>query len=155
MTPAAGGDATLGAPLLWDARHPAWLSTPQPEDLDAEEKRSFEYDISSLALGFVPFPYTAGYSHTMDSPAARRFSQSAEERVGLLSAHRDSVAKAQQYGTIFDDAEREGLLREDGTVGGPVMPRDAMHFGHRESAAGRSGCLAVRELAVVLSAHAL
>jgi MATE family multidrug resistance protein len=53
----------------------------------------------------------------MDSPAARRFSTSAEERVGLLSAHRDSVAKSQQYGTISADDEIERLLSQnEGTV---------------------------------------
>jgi MATE family multidrug resistance protein len=98
---------------------PQWESQPRSatlyEDPDKESKQLFEYDISSLALGFVPFPYTAGY--TMDSPAARRFSTSAEERVGLLSAHRDSVAKSQQYGTISADDEIERLLSQnEGTV---------------------------------------
>ena len=113
--PALGRDATLVSAPLWESRHPPRISsTPQCETLDTDEKRRFEYDISSLALGFVPFPYTAGY--TMDSPAARRFSQSAEERVGLLGAHRDSVAKAQQYGTVSESADIERLLGESGTA---------------------------------------
>lgn len=44
----------------------------------------------------------------MDSPAARRFSTSAEERVGLLGA-----AKVQQYGGVD---ETESLLRAEGVV---------------------------------------
>ncbi|KAF2828074.1 MATE efflux family protein [Ophiobolus disseminans] len=112
MPPAVGGDATLvTAPLwAWDSRHPPRLSTPD----ENPEKQLVDHDISSLALGFVPFPFTAGY--TMDSPAARRFSVSAEERVGLLGAHRDSVAKAAQYGTVSEVDESERLLGRDGTA---------------------------------------
>ena len=51
----------------------------------------------------------------MDSAAARRFSTSAEERVGLLTAQSDSVAKRQQYGTLPDHADVEGLIAQDGT----------------------------------------
>lgn len=107
MPPALCGDATpVTAPL---ARPGPQLSSAHHED--EKQPTLVEYDISSLALGSVPFPFTfAGY--TMDSPAARRFSTSAEERVGLLDAHRDSVIKA-QYGTVV---EAERLLGEDGTT---------------------------------------
>ncbi|KAH7066783.1 mate-domain-containing protein [Paraphoma chrysanthemicola] len=109
-------ETPLGATLV---SAPLWESEPRPatphEDPEEEGKERFEYDISSLALAFIPFPYTAGY--TMDSPAARRFSTSAEERVGLLNAHRDSVAKLQQYGTVSTTDEIERLLSQnEGTV---------------------------------------
>jgi MATE family multidrug resistance protein len=121
MPPAQSGYATctlVSAPL-WSSPHPH--AGPAPSFHGDEEKHQFlEYDISTLALGFVPFPFTlAGYSNTtMDSPAARRFSSSAEERVGLLDAHRESVVKAQQYGAVGETAEIEGPLGvgEDGTA---------------------------------------
>ncbi|OAL04862.1 MATE efflux family protein [Phaeosphaeriaceae sp. SRC1lsM3a] len=106
----ASGDATLViAPLA----KRSGLSTPAFQHSDPEKDEQpvhLEYDISSLALGFVPFPFTAGY--TMDNPAARRFSSSTEERVGLLGAH--GAAKAQQYGSVADTAEIEGLLGQEG-----------------------------------------
>jgi MATE family multidrug resistance protein len=118
MPAAQSGDATctlVSAPL--------WCSHAEPAPSfhgDEEKQQLLEYDISTLALGFVPFPFTlAGYSNTtMDSPAARRFSSSAEERVGLLDAHRESVVKAQQYGAVGETAETERLLGvgEDGTA---------------------------------------
>ncbi|KAH7081038.1 mate-domain-containing protein [Paraphoma chrysanthemicola] len=104
------GATLVGAPLCESEPRPA-----TPHEDPEEVKEHFKYDISSLALAFIPFPYTAGY--TMDSPAARRFSTSAEERVGLLNAHRDSVAKLQQYGTVSTNDEIERLLSQnEGTV---------------------------------------
>lgn len=81
------------------------------------EQQDYDYDISSLALGIVPFPFTAGgQTYTMDAPAGpRRFSVTNEERVGLLAGH-DGVAKQQQYGTLPDPAEIEGLLDQEGTA---------------------------------------
>jgi MATE family multidrug resistance protein len=76
-----------------------------------EELPRYEYDISSLALGSVPFPFTVGFS--MDSPAARRFSSSAEERVGLLGAA--AAGKAQHYGSVADAGEAERLIG-DGAI---------------------------------------
>lgn len=77
------------------------------------------YDISSLALTFVPFPFIAGGQQTyaMDSATARRFSASNEERVGLLSAaQHDSVVKQNQYGAVPVPDEVEALLGRDGAV---------------------------------------
>ncbi|CBX99489.1 hypothetical protein IAQ61_005258 [Plenodomus lingam] len=76
-----------------------------------------EYDISSLAFGIVPFPCIAGgQTYTMDAPGGpRRFSTTNEERVGLLSAE-NSLAKQQQYGTLPEPAEMEGLLGQEGTL---------------------------------------
>ncbi|KAF1844179.1 MATE efflux family protein [Cucurbitaria berberidis CBS 394.84] len=70
-------------------------------------------DISSLALAFIPFPFSAGgAAYTMVAPEGpRRFSTSNEERVGLLKAH-DNAAKQHQYGAIPDPAELEGLLAQ-------------------------------------------
>lgn len=88
-------------------------SSPPTLQLDEKEARHlflYEDDISSLALGFVPSPFTAGY--IMDSPAARRFSSSAEERVGLLGA-----AKT-QYGGVDEAAAIEGIVEEVQTTAG-------------------------------------
>jgi MATE family multidrug resistance protein len=75
-----------------------------------------DFDISSLALAFVPFPFTSGgATYTMDAPEARRFSTSTAERVGLLKTH-DNAAKQHQYGTIPDPAEIESLMEGDGTT---------------------------------------
>ncbi|KAH8731676.1 mate-domain-containing protein [Phaeosphaeriaceae sp. PMI808] len=109
-SPSRCGNAThVSAPLAGGQRSTSIIT----HELSEEEK-PFEYDISSLALVSVPFPFTAGY--IMDSPVTRRFSASTEERVGLLASHRDSVAKTQQYGTILDTAEVEVLLGEEGTA---------------------------------------
>lgn len=77
----------------------------------------YDCDISSLALVFVPSPFTSGggTAYTMDSPGARRFSASTAERVGLLKAH-DRNAKQNSYGAISDPSEIEGLLGADGTT---------------------------------------
>ncbi|RMZ70823.1 ethionine resistance [Pyrenophora seminiperda CCB06] len=83
----------------------------------------YEYDISSLALNFIPFPFTSGggcvpvYS-PMDALEARRFSTSTAERVGLLKSHHATGgAKGQQYGTMMPDpAEIESLLGGEGTA---------------------------------------
>ncbi|PZC99367.1 MatE domain containing protein [Pyrenophora tritici-repentis] len=116
---------------LWDVQ-PAVVSTKKqqrqqnapPADIYANEDKHFdteeyEYDISSLALSFVPLPftsggggsgcYTAAYYRTMDAPEARRFSTSTAERVGLLKS---SAAKNHsQYGAVMaDPAEIESLL---------------------------------------------
>jgi MATE family multidrug resistance protein len=105
------GDATLViAPLKAAAWH--------REKAACAAEQDFEYDISSLALGFVPFPFTVGSS--MDSPAARRFSSSAEERVGLLGA---VAAKGQSYGGVSDghgevEAQEEGGVEEVHTTAG-------------------------------------
>ena len=114
----SGDAATLViAPLATNKRcgHPTPASRFQHCDPEKEEDESaqfleYDYDISSLALGFVPFPFTAGY--TMDNPVARRFSSSTEERVGLLGAH--GAAKAQQYGSVMNAGEIEGLLGQEG-----------------------------------------
>jgi MATE family multidrug resistance protein len=74
-----------------------------------------DVDISSLALAFVPFPFTSGgAAYIMDAPETRRFSTSTAERVGLLRTH-DNAAKKHQYGTIPDPAEIESLMGADGT----------------------------------------
>jgi MATE family multidrug resistance protein len=101
---------TSGATLVT-----APLSSPcTPSRPDAEKPSNAasqhppQHDISSLALGSVPFPFTAGFS--MDT-AARRFSSSAEERVGLLGA----ASKQQSYGSVSDAGEVERLLG-DGAI---------------------------------------
>ncbi|KAF1914582.1 mate-domain-containing protein [Ampelomyces quisqualis] len=110
-TPSTRGDATLVlAPLTqappWSASAPLLLHHQDPEKDGQHIQVEYDIDISSLALGFIPSPFTAGF--TMDSPAARRFSSSAEECVGLLGAH--DVAKAHRYGSVAHAAELEGLL---------------------------------------------
>jgi MATE family multidrug resistance protein len=110
---AGGEDATLvmAAPLIGiQSRRSSPPSLHLHDDKEAKELLYLENDISSLALGFVPFPFTAGY--TMDSPAARRFSTSAEERVGLLNA-----AKT-QYGGITNETVLEGQVEEVQTTMG-------------------------------------
>ncbi|KAI0592053.1 hypothetical protein Alg130_00654 [Pyrenophora tritici-repentis] len=122
---------------LWDVQ-PAVVSTKKqqrqqnapPADIYANEDKHFdteeyEYDISSLALSFVPLPftsggggsgcYTAAYYRTMDAPEARRFSTSTAERVGLLKS---SAAKNHsQYGAVMaDPAEIEIGTDELGAV---------------------------------------
>ncbi|KAF2124760.1 MATE efflux family protein [Dothidotthia symphoricarpi CBS 119687] len=88
----------------------------RPSQSDRGFEKVVDYDISSLALAFVPFPFNAGGLHyTMDAPDLRRFSTSGEERSRLLMA-RDNATKQQQYGTIADPAQLEGLLGQDGTV---------------------------------------
>jgi MATE family multidrug resistance protein len=111
-TPTQCGDAALVAPL-WGSR----LSPIFNSGFDREtETKQYEYNISSLALYFVPLPFTAGgQTYTMDSPTARRFSTSAEERVGLLEAHRGSPAKQHDYGMLPTPAEIEAL-NGDGTA---------------------------------------
>jgi MATE family multidrug resistance protein len=113
-TPSTCGSATLAmaAPLhrpqprsAYIFIHDEWILEKDIDD-DGNPNCEHDIDISSLALGSVPFPFTAGF--TMDSPAARRFSSSAEERVGLLGA-----AKVQQYGGV---EETESLLRTEGVV---------------------------------------
>jgi MATE family multidrug resistance protein len=111
-----GGDAALVTAPLSTTRRPAsttsCLDAEKQDDQYADEQSpQYEYDISSLALGSVPFPFTVGFS--MDSPAARRFSSSAEERVGLLGAA--ATAKAQHYGIVADAGEAERLIG-DGTI---------------------------------------
>jgi hypothetical protein len=105
-------DATLvmTAPLRGIQPRRSSPPTLNLHEKEAKEPSYLENDISSLALGFVPFPFTAGY--TMDSPAARRFSTSAEERVGLLSA-----AKT-HYGAVADEVVLEGQLEEAQTTMG-------------------------------------
>jgi MATE family multidrug resistance protein len=101
---------------------PLWAQPLRPNrnDCDSEHRYQTEpkdqlehdYDISSLAFGFVPFPFTSGgatYTYTMDAPEARRFSTSTAERVGLLK-HHDNASKQHQYGTLPDPAEIESLL---------------------------------------------
>ncbi|EMD58715.1 hypothetical protein GGP41_006159 [Bipolaris sorokiniana] len=112
-----GPEAQLLAPL-WQ---------PQPKVSSKRQNRvdhhtrdaplGYDYDISSLALVFVPFPFTSGGSavYTMDPSEARRFSTSTAERVGLLKAH-DSAAKQHQYGAIADTTDIESLLGRDGTT---------------------------------------
>ena len=76
-----------------------------------------DYDISSLALGAVPFPHIAGgQAYAMDAPTGpRRFSATNDERVGLLHAHENGTKPQQrQYGTLPEPAEIEGLLDQDG-----------------------------------------
>jgi MATE family multidrug resistance protein len=113
-TPSQCGDAALMAPL-WESR----LSSAFNYGFDRElETQQYEYDVSSLALSFVPLPFTASdQTYTMDSPAARRFSTSAEERVGLLEAHRDSPAKQHNYGMLPTPAEIEALNGDEAAGG--------------------------------------
>ncbi|KAL6706080.1 hypothetical protein ACN47E_006182 [Coniothyrium glycines] len=83
-----------------------------------DSNENISYDISSLALNFVPFPFAfaGGATYAMDAATGpRRFSTTNEERVGLLRGHSDT-AKATQYGTLPDPAALEGLLDQDGTV---------------------------------------
>ncbi|EAT90474.1 hypothetical protein HBI56_049970 [Parastagonospora nodorum] len=108
-TPATRGDAMLVIAAPPNKPQPSALTDPEKDDNNAGhvEEYEFENDISSLALCSVPFPFTVGF--TMDSLAARRFSTSTEERVGLLGA-----AKTQQhYGGV---EETESLLRGEGVV---------------------------------------
>jgi MATE family multidrug resistance protein len=109
-TPSTCGSATLviAAPLPGSQPRSSHIFIHDLGDLekDIEDDCEYDIDISSLALGSIPFPFTAGF--TMDSPAARRFSSSAEERVGLLGA-----AKVQQYGGV---EETESLLRGEGVL---------------------------------------
>ncbi|KAJ4373153.1 hypothetical protein N0V83_003444 [Neocucurbitaria cava] len=110
-------DAQPVAPL-WRERQPSSINRSNT-DLNEKEAQQLDYnnDISSLALSFVPYPFTAGgATYTMDAPEGpRRFSISNEERVGLLKAH-DNAAKQHQYGAVPDPAELEGLLGQFGTV---------------------------------------
>lgn len=92
-------------------------------DYACEDKHvQYDYDISSLALSFVPFPFTSGggcaVAYTMDVSQARRFSTSTAERVGLLQSHHgNGGAKSQQYGAMMSDpAEIESLLGGEGTA---------------------------------------
>ena len=111
-------ECQLSAPL-WE------LPTRKKRDHNLDLKREIEvqhlecyedFDISSLALAFVPFPFTAGgATYTMDAPEARRFSTSTVERVGLLKTHANA-ARQHQYGTIPDPAEIESLMGGDGTA---------------------------------------
>jgi MATE family multidrug resistance protein len=104
-TPSTCGDATLVIAAPPNRSQPSHLRDAEKDNNHVEHE--FEYDISSLALGSVPFPFTAGF--TMDIPAARRFSTSAEERVGLLGAAKTQ----QQYGGV---EETESLLRGESVV---------------------------------------
>ncbi|KAL5115478.1 hypothetical protein ACEQ8H_006619 [Pleosporales sp. CAS-2024a] len=81
--PPADGDATL-------------VSAPPGRRLYYEDD-----DMSSLALCFVPFPLTAGF--TMDVPGGGRLSTSASERVGLLEAGK--VQQQQQQGEEEEEEE--------------------------------------------------
>ena len=129
---------------LWDVQPVVAVSTKKQQQqqrqqakfaLYASEDKQFEYeyDISSLALSFVPFPFTSGGGCTiaaayctMDAPEARRFSTSTAERVGLLKSHHhhhhhhhhaNGGTKSQQYGAMNPDpAEIESLLGGDGTA---------------------------------------
>jgi MATE family multidrug resistance protein len=109
-------ESQLIAPL-WD-REP---TTRRKHNFDSRREKGIQYleyenDISSLALVFVPFPFTSGgATFPMDAPEARRFSTSTAERVGLLKAH-DNAAKQHQYGTLPDPAEIESLLGGDVTA---------------------------------------
>ncbi|OAL56206.1 MATE efflux family protein [Pyrenochaeta sp. DS3sAY3a] len=107
---------------------PLWQPpNPQPSpnlsvnvDVEGHEVKqhiSYNDDISSLALVFVPFPFHAGgATYTMDAiEGPRRFSTSNEERVGLLKAL-DNPAKQHHYGTTHDPAEVERLLSQEGIV---------------------------------------
>ncbi|CAN9471866.1 unnamed protein product [Alternaria alternata] len=113
-------EAQLLAPL-WQPEPTTLTSQPQRDKVDKyNEVKHLEYDndISSLALGFVPFPFTSGGGityNTMDAPEARRFSTSTAERVGLLKSH-DNAAKQRQYGAIPDPSEIESLLGGEGTT---------------------------------------
>ncbi|CAN9116833.1 unnamed protein product [Alternaria sp. RS040] len=113
-------EAQLLAPL-WQPEPTTLTSQPQRDKVDKyNEIKHLEYDndISSLALGFVPFPFTSGGGityNTMDAPEARRFSTSTAERVGLLKSH-DNAAKQRQYGAIPDPSEIESLLGGEGTT---------------------------------------
>ncbi|KAL1801020.1 hypothetical protein ACET3X_001362 [Alternaria dauci] len=113
-------EAQLLAPL-WQPEPTTVRSQPRRDKVDKyNEVKHLEYDndISSLALGFVPFPFTSGGGityNTMDAPEARRFSTSTAERVGLLKSH-DNAAKQRQYGAIPDPSEIESLLGGEGTT---------------------------------------
>ncbi|EUC45480.1 hypothetical protein COCMIDRAFT_95361 [Bipolaris oryzae ATCC 44560] len=112
-----GPEAQLLAPL-WQPQPK--VSSKRQNKVDHHTRDaplSYDYDISSLALVFVPFPFTSGGSavYTMDPSEARRFSTSTAERVGLLKAH-DSAAKQHQYGAIADTTDIESLLGRDGTA---------------------------------------
>lgn len=87
------------------------------EGHEVKQQISYNDDISSLALVFVPFPFHAGgATYTMDAiEGPRRFSTSNEERVGLLRAL-DNPAKQHHYGTTHDPAEVERLLSQEGIV---------------------------------------
>jgi MATE family multidrug resistance protein len=112
-------EAQLLAPL-WQPE-PTTVRSQHQDKVDQHNEvkhLEYDYDISSLALGFVPFPFTSGGGvtyNTMDAPEARRFSTSTAERVGLLRAH-DNAAKQHQYGAIPDPSEIESLLGGDGTT---------------------------------------
>jgi MATE family multidrug resistance protein len=105
----------LGRPTLTSGPAPLSASTFRSDSTEKlcnaalQPPPQYEYDISSLALGSVPFPFTAG-GFSMDT-AARRFSSSAEERVGLLGA----TTKQQRYGSVSDAVEVERLLG-DGAI---------------------------------------
>ncbi|EMD94776.1 hypothetical protein COCHEDRAFT_1191581 [Bipolaris maydis C5] len=112
-----GPEAQLLAPL-WQPQPK--VSSKRQNKVDHHTRDAplgHDYDISSLALVFVPFPFTSGGStvYTMDPSEARRFSTSTAERVGLLKAH-DNAAKQYQYGAIADTTDIESLLGRDGTV---------------------------------------
>lgn len=112
-----GPEAQLLAPL-WQPQPK--VSSKRQNKVDHHTRDAplgHDYDISSLALVFVPFPFTSGGSavYTMDPSEARRFSTSTAERVGLLKAH-DNAAKQHQYGAIADTTDIESLLGRDGTV---------------------------------------
>lgn len=109
------------APLGDEPQQPSPSLSILNPDFDEKEADQLGYsdDISSLALAFVPLPFTAGgISYTMDAPdGPRRFSTTNEERVGLLKAH-DNAAKQQQYGTLLPDpADLERLASQEGIVG--------------------------------------
>ncbi|CAE7030809.1 hypothetical protein CFE70_004287 [Pyrenophora teres f. teres 0-1] len=110
---------------LWDVVSTKNQQNKPPSPIyDNEDKPTeyeYEYDISSLALSFVPLPFTTGgggcytaaaYYGTMDAPEARRFSTSTAERVGLLkSSQHANGTGAKQYGAIMPDpSEIESLL---------------------------------------------
>lgn len=109
------GNAPLGPPQSPSDDSPAFVLCDNDKDAQLEDNDS--YDLSSLALAFVPFPFAIGgltYT-TMDTTTGpRRFSTTNEERVGLLRAHSDT-AKQTQYGTLPDPSEIESLLsRQEG-----------------------------------------
>jgi len=128
---------------LWDVQPVVAVSTKKRQQLKQQQQQQqqarsavyasenkqfeYEYDISSLALSFVPFPFTSGGGCTvaaayctMDASEARRFSTSTAERVGLLKSHHhhaNGSTKSGQYGAMNPDpAEIESLLGRDGTA---------------------------------------
>ena len=121
---AQGPEARLLAPLWQPQPKGSSQHHNKIEDTTKDAPQECDYDISSLALVFVPFPFTSGgiTAYTMDASDARRFSASSAERVGLLKAH-DNAARQHHYGAITDPSDLEslvgnGAVEELGTTAG-------------------------------------